>query len=503
MTTWLASAEEALARSASQILRRASLRLVARKYLAIGANIGLHIRVVKVRSKGIECYSTWQAPSYKAAASCDRTQHALRLSKAQRNYYKKAPSPFHPAVMHKGDSIFQYPLTRPFPIPIFTWSLVGGGLILAVLFSFVAAASNAYELRSIYTTDPNATESEKRWFQKPPFDWVSKMDTKCQPTLLTVVEGLGTTGRGIQSDTGPMTATLFVQLPRVGSFNRLVNNFRIQNSTGDLGMWYGIMITGGWYAAMSIGMAYSVPGPEDSWSTGFIRLRRNFTAQSYRQPTYFLARAVFLSDMGGLNWQDPNGTHNPTIEDWTNQGLPGYAAPNMPNISISPDAFGKSFYSLLLLDFGVSNENHRICYNGREGTRGGTERPYDAQNQGAAITLNTTKPATLFAQYLCSVPKPKSVVSIFFSVLLADIVFLSACYKVFMFAATKYFVPRLDPRMNYCEGCVAAASYEKAELSVVHITGKADGVESQKLLRRPRDDRASTRNRDPLLRRRS
>ena len=54
-------------------------------------------------------------------------------------------------------SILTYSVTRPFPFPWLTWVVVVGGTILTVLFSFVAVASNAYELESIYTTNPNGT----------------------------------------------------------------------------------------------------------------------------------------------------------------------------------------------------------------------------------------------------------------------------------------------------------------------------------------------------------
>lgn len=94
------------------------------------------------------------------------------------------------------ESIFTYSVTRPFPYKWFTWVVLLGGTVLAVLFSFVAVASNGYTLQPIYTTDPNGTEAQQHWFEKKPFSWYHSLDAKCQSSLLTVGGSYKTSNRG-------------------------------------------------------------------------------------------------------------------------------------------------------------------------------------------------------------------------------------------------------------------------------------------------------------------
>lgn len=59
--------------------------------------------------------------------------------------------------MHK--SWFSYNVTKPYPFRWFTPVAFLGGVFLATLFSIVNLAGNGYQLKSVYTTDPNTTSS--------------------------------------------------------------------------------------------------------------------------------------------------------------------------------------------------------------------------------------------------------------------------------------------------------------------------------------------------------
>ena len=85
----------------------------------------------------------------------------------------------------KGESLFSYSLSRPYPFGWFTYVVAIGGTICAVLFSFIALAADGYNLDLEYTTDLNGTLNKSYWFQKAPFSWVSKTKASCQPALLT------------------------------------------------------------------------------------------------------------------------------------------------------------------------------------------------------------------------------------------------------------------------------------------------------------------------------
>nr|OQO30422.1 hypothetical protein B0A51_03052 [Rachicladosporium sp. CCFEE 5018] len=100
--------------------------------------------------------------------------------------------------MHSAtqSSFFTYSVSRPYPSRWFTPVVISGGIVLAILFTFIAMASNAYELKPIYTTNPNTTESQEQWFEKSPFSWVSSLDTQCQTSVLTVGVLYQTANRG-------------------------------------------------------------------------------------------------------------------------------------------------------------------------------------------------------------------------------------------------------------------------------------------------------------------
>lgn len=86
---------------------------------------------------------------------------------------------------------------------------------------------------------------------------------------------------------------------------------------------------------------------------------------------------------------------------------------------------------------------------------GPARAPYqekDRQNGNYNIT-----PSVLFTEYLCQVPKLKSVASLIIAVLVADLVFLNAAWKLlnwFTIAALE----RSDETANYCQGCVRNVS---------------------------------------------
>ena len=100
-------------------------------------------------------------------------------------------------VSKKHNSIFSYSLSRPYPFRWFTWTVAIGGVIFAVLFSFVALAADGYNVDFEYTTDLNSTLEAKYWYEKAPFSWISKNRVSCQPALLTTGNTYFTTNLGL------------------------------------------------------------------------------------------------------------------------------------------------------------------------------------------------------------------------------------------------------------------------------------------------------------------
>lgn len=60
--------------------------------------------------------------------------------------------------MHQ--SWFEYPVTRPYPFRWFTPVVIGGAVVLAVVFSLVNLSSNGYYLKTVYTGNLNETEQK-------------------------------------------------------------------------------------------------------------------------------------------------------------------------------------------------------------------------------------------------------------------------------------------------------------------------------------------------------
>nr|OQO30421.1 hypothetical protein B0A51_03051 [Rachicladosporium sp. CCFEE 5018] len=144
------------------------------------------------------------------------------------------------------------------------------------------------------------------------------------------------------------------------------------------------------------------------------------------------------------------------------------------------DAFAKSYYSLLLSEFGVRDATNALTtvsgivyLQSRQDTdlaAASSQYNYKIAGKmvasgivpnvlepGASPTLfNSTDPTTVYTQYLCSVPKRKSGMSLVLPILIADIVSLQACWKIVTIITT-WWLGRPDKEMNYCAGCVATS----------------------------------------------
>lgn len=83
-------------------------------------------------------------------------------------------------------SFFSYSLQRSYPFRWFTPVTIIGGIIFTVLFSFINVAANGYQLKTIYTTNPNATLNEKHWFTQAPWSWSSRLPPSCEAQNLTL-----------------------------------------------------------------------------------------------------------------------------------------------------------------------------------------------------------------------------------------------------------------------------------------------------------------------------
>ena len=256
-------------------------------------------------------------------------------------------------------------------------------------------------------------------------------------------------------------------------------------------MWFGGELTLAWYSQLPLAMSFEqIPPWYDTldpvaWDSGTVVLFRNPDVTNYTSLSFFFASAYFYASDGGLSWIQPPNTTAVWANSFDNSQL------RLPNIATTIDTFAKCLHSLLLSDFGVHDETNALItpsgvewlqsqvdpylegqnnsilggkYSGRPesipnpfndtGPWYPIEQVYQSvfQELGKPPNLNSTNGSTIYTQYLCSVPRRKGAGALFFSILLADLVFLQAVWTVLNLAAT-WWLERNDEEANYCQRC--------------------------------------------------
>jgi hypothetical protein len=139
------------------------------------------------------------------------------------------------------------------------------------------------------------------------------------------------------------------------------------------------------------------------------------------------------------------------------------------------DTFSKAYYSLLLSDFNSSSEtkstNALSTGQGLDYLQNVTDNDLVyassvfGENEDGKIgsytsdSTNLTQPldfaqhTTIVSRYICSIPRPKSTFKLLFAVAVADIVFLSTCWRIFGWIAG-WWLGRKDSHAQDCIGCV-------------------------------------------------
>lgn len=139
-----------------------------------------------------------------------------------------------------------------------------------------------------------------------------------------------------------------------------------------------------------------------------------------------------------------------------------------PKIWIQGDSLAKSTYSTILTDLGQISSKTNILADANllqhftsnfslalkhvaNAIPGPATQDYDTL-KATTGPLGTT-PSVISTNYICQVPRLKSAGNIFVAVLVADLVFLQAIWKIFTLS-TGFFLLRKKPGVNHCEGCV-------------------------------------------------
>ena len=203
------------------------------------------------------------------------------------------------------------------------------------------------------------------------------------------------------------------------------------------------------------------------WQTGIIWLTREQEVQDIDSRKFFNARYNFLSNYDGQShWSNSTSLHVFAADNYTNADIPIW-----PEV----DKLGKSMYSAVLADLGQTTASSGASILNNEAllqrytsnftwiavhsyiwtafyTPIELESYHTLRNEGKTGPLEF-KPSVISTKYLCQVPQLKSVSDIFISVLLADLVLLSAAWRLYTFLVEQVLLGK-GPADNYCEGCL-------------------------------------------------
>ncbi|TDZ75013.1 Non-reducing end alpha-L-arabinofuranosidase BoGH43A [Colletotrichum trifolii] len=432
-------------------------------------------------------------------------------------------------------------------------SLVSGGMgdftgciILTVVFSFVNLTSNAFYLKTIYTTDLNGTEAavNSRWFNKAPFNWQGDMDVECQPYPLTVGSPFFTSNNGfhyrvkgirmlngtadssagspdIRSAIGYKNTALQdcylkdlliilyksdpSELPSwwLTFKNSVVESAVLQcNVLSDAGLaevtlqadyhgeteknydyvidsnhktrasvWWGTRLSNAYFIGI-LAAAARVPKIEEHDGTFLNRARIRFTANpeeaDIRSDDFFRLKWSFNFANGRLQ----------QFEMPISKGVKAYNSDFWASPVMTESLhYAKLMNSLFALDLGNCDSpslllthsalqyaihapddmnrkpggllNNSATFQRMDALRYNMiPQPGDTDGQNPTVALNESyaafqpimgplscKNATISAQYLCSVPKQKKIGVMLLAIVLADLVFLQAAWKLLQFVA--------------------------------------------------------------------
>lgn len=96
------------------------------------------------------------------------------------------------------ESLFSYNLSRPYPFKWFTPVVLIGGVLITVAVSFLSIGTSGYQLISVSSSDPNATEAGKTWFGQGLGSIIGSMQPSCAPTTIPLDTVLYTNNTALQ-----------------------------------------------------------------------------------------------------------------------------------------------------------------------------------------------------------------------------------------------------------------------------------------------------------------
>ncbi|KAF3763389.1 hypothetical protein M406DRAFT_74006 [Cryphonectria parasitica EP155] len=184
--------------------------------------------------------------------------------------------------------------------------------------------------------------------------------------------------------------------------------------------------------------------------------------------TRLLSKALQTSDISDITSDDfftvsilsPGASESLVSSSNNNTDTPFPLAQGEPrDVSMLLDAFAKSYYSAVMWDLAFDDSNAFLNETATQYLQAAINDASgsEAISNGNLSILGSSElqgtPAQFSVQYICSVPRQKDTGSMIVSVMVSDIVLISAFWKIFDWIARRYLRSR-DPNWNICPGCL-------------------------------------------------
>ncbi|KAF2728701.1 hypothetical protein EJ04DRAFT_503614 [Polyplosphaeria fusca] len=402
----------------------------------------------------------------------------------------------------------KYPYGKAFKPIVLVWS----GLILGALIVF-SYGTNGFDKDFQYTTEPNVTESKREWFHNKFFTWGSdNLDPKCQSTDIPVGHEFLTTNLGLRytvkrilffpSDSKPFEQRSSISYHNSDLFNCETNDIGIYLRKADGSKPMGGNWDNLWWSWMD-STADAIARCDMYNDEGYFTLEFHVEYKPFVTDYSYLAvenatthasfwwgarllNAYFLGTQYVMSGKLPD--NNPNTEVYTRTTL---SRPFTEGYMVA-----KIFRSLILADLGNSDAPNLLLeddllqyaldsgednFNRIEGGPLFPDRskrdwqlfsaippPGEPLSVDTAVPLNQafeklrdktgelgTKTARIYAEYICTVPGPRSKGATVAFTLVSTLALFQAAWALF-----KYFLDLMvtwdtqkHPRRNWCECC--------------------------------------------------
>jgi hypothetical protein len=256
------------------------------------------------------------------------------------------------------------------------------------------------------------------------------------------------------------------------SFPNEFDAFVELDSWNQASIWWGAILLSMWFEALRAQMAH-MRDPDASYDWGDITLTFDPTA-NIESMDFISYVGTFGMSNGTVHWLSPDEvpfSFNP-LSTWNNSQI-------QPYLSQQIDGFAKAFYSTILVDLGQTNGSNVL--NDPKALQYYLAAPFDVDRlidgvhsytvdfighspvlASAAYSNLTTsnstgrlgvKPATIYSEFLCQVPRKKGAGSLIVSITVSDLVFLQTLWRLYCWVAG-WLLTKTDSDAMMCQGCL-------------------------------------------------